>query len=43
MTDKDRIDRLERVLETLVSWLHRELGTLAAQELLKDLRKGSHD
>lgn len=38
MTDKDRIDRLERVVELLISWLHRELGTSAAQALLKDLK-----
>ena len=38
MTDKDRIDRLERVVELLISWLHRELGASAAQALLKDLK-----
>lgn len=38
MSDKERIDRLERVIELLISWLHRELGTHAAQALLKDLK-----
>jgi hypothetical protein len=38
MTDQDRIARLERVVELLISWLHRELGTSAAQALLKDLK-----
>lgn len=38
MTDKERIDRLERVVELLISWLYPELGTSAAQALLKDLK-----
>lgn len=39
MSDADRIERLERVVELLISWLHRELGTSAAQALLRDLKE----
>lgn len=38
MTDQERIDRLERVLELLISWLRRELGASAAQALIEDLK-----
>lgn len=39
MTDKERIDRLEEVLGTLIAWLHRELGTQAAQKLIAMLEQ----
>lgn len=37
MTDAERILRLEAVLATLISWLHRELGTAGAGQLLDRL------
>lgn len=37
MTDTERIERVERTLATLIHWLHRELGTANAQELLRML------
>ncbi len=37
MSDAERIARLEEVLSTLIAWLHRELGTQSATELLKML------
>lgn len=39
MTDAERIDRLERVVKLLISWLHRELGTSAEQALLNLLKE----
>jgi hypothetical protein len=42
MTDKERIDRLEHVVGTLISWLHRELGTEGAVELLAMLNDPTH-
>jgi hypothetical protein len=33
MTDAERISRLELVLKTLISFLHRELGSQAARQL----------
>ena len=37
MTDAERIMRLEAVLATLIAWLHRELGTHGARQLLDRL------
>ena len=37
MTDKERIERLEKVLWTLISWLYRELGEQSTIELLEML------
>ena len=38
MSDKDRIERLEVVLTTLISWLPRELGTQAQGNLFNMLQ-----
>ena len=40
MTDEERIERLESVLALLITWLHRELGTQAASNLLEALTQG---
>lgn len=37
MTDKERIERLEKVLATLITWLPHELGALVARQLLAEL------
>lgn len=35
ITQRDaEIERLKKTVGTLISWLHRELGTVAAQQLL---------
>ena len=39
MTDKDRIKRLEDVVETLIGWLYTELGSHNAISLIKELQK----
>lgn len=35
MTDAERIERLELVLKTLIAYLHRELGSQAARQLIE--------
>jgi hypothetical protein len=45
MTDQERIARLELVLKTLISYLHRDLGTQAARQLIEVLaaKEWPHD
>ena len=42
-TERERIERLERVLGTLICWLGTELGKANAEELLKMLKEGKTD
>jgi hypothetical protein len=45
MNDQERIARLELVLKTLISYLHRELGSQAARQLIEVLeaKEWPHD